>query len=531
MRTSRSFAVAVVYALSAIGFFGSLAQAQTTAGTGPVLGQPCNQLRDVVPVGNDVEVIPFLKQKLGSPVDPTTRDQLLKSGLPCQETINAGGDKTLSALDNRQRGFDFYSWLTFIALNSPADGTPIDKSKSGSKVNWEHGNHFKQLLDVMVENPDRNTPVWGDRKIPNECNAQFERLTPEEKNNIMVVKMIEESFNEPFKTGPLIDQQGNYAIFDILMNKQMFEYIALHKLNSKAVQMSDDTAKLKIDFPAGSNPEKDPSDPTKDKPGDPGAIMVKVSWRVLDMERDRERFHTADALVLMPRHNEHSNPPCLRKTLGLVGFHVGHKTKSRLQWIWTSFEHVENVPEQRDVDNKKINKNARYSFYDAKCDKTTCPVNQTPPRPWDPVDVRGLKFHSAFKSQITRTIPLTDATKNMNARFQDLLKNTVWKNYMLLSTQWPSGFPCAQQVAKVDPGPTPNTDFEKQPDMTCAPAPTFLANSTLETYSQGSVPLASSSCMDCHGNAVSHQRRPANAKPEDKYFNQSDFTFMLEKAR
>ena len=41
----------------------------------------------------------------------------------------------------------------------------------------------------------------------------------------MIVKMIEESFNEPFKTGPLIDQQGHYAIFDILMNRQMFNYI------------------------------------------------------------------------------------------------------------------------------------------------------------------------------------------------------------------------------------------------------------------------------------------------------------------
>ena len=30
----------------------------------------------------------------------------------------------------------------------------------------------------------------------------------------------------------------------------------------------------------------------------------------------------------------------------------------------------------------------------------------------------------------------------------------------------------------------PKTDFLKQPDMTCSPAPTFLANSTLETYSQ-----------------------------------------------
>jgi hypothetical protein len=35
----------------------------------------------------------------------------------------------------------------------------------------------------------------------------------------MVTEMIEESFNEPFKTGPLIDQQGNYPIFDILMNR------------------------------------------------------------------------------------------------------------------------------------------------------------------------------------------------------------------------------------------------------------------------------------------------------------------------
>ena len=43
----------------------------------------------------------------------------------------------------------------------------------------------------------------------------------------MIVKMIEESFNEPFKTGPLIDQQGHYAIFDILMNRQMFNYITL----------------------------------------------------------------------------------------------------------------------------------------------------------------------------------------------------------------------------------------------------------------------------------------------------------------
>ena len=88
------------------------------------------------------------------------------------------------------------------------------------------------------------------------------------------------------------------------------------------------------------------------------------------------------------------------------------------------------------------------------------------------------------------------------------------------------------------------TDFHKQPDMNCAPAPAFLANSTLETYSQGEIPQASSSCMGCHGNATSYIRRPSGVRDEKNptvadetnkrrqmFMNQSDFTFMLEKAR
>ena len=94
---------------------------------------------------------------------------------------------------------------------------------------------------------------------------------------------------------------------------------------------------------------------------------------------------------------------------------------------------------------------------------------------------------------------------------------------MLVSTQWPSDFNCAT-----------SKDPTHEVDQTCAPAPTYLANTTLETYSQqgidGQIPLATSSCMACHGNAVSQQVRPPDMKPED-FFNQSDFTFMLEKAR
>jgi hypothetical protein len=109
---------------------------------------------------------------------------------------------------------------------------------------------------------------------------------------------------------------------------------------------------------------------------------------------------------------------------------------------------------------------------------------------------------------------------------------------MLLSTQWPSDFGCSTRgdsppKDKESPPDKQPTNFNKQPDMNCAATPNFLANSTLETYSQGLVPLASSSCMACHNNAVSHQRAPPNATSNEmgKFFNQSDFTFMLEKAR
>jgi hypothetical protein len=452
---------------------------------------------------------PDTNRAASPPVPTPVTSALLATALPCAENVSGNGLFKDDQLANFQRGFDFYSWLTFLALNAPADGSGIEKSKPDSKAKWEDAINFAPLLDVML--PGAAKPEWNKKTVPAECSAQY---TP----GTMVIEMIEETFNQPFKTGALIDQQGNYALFDILMNKQMFDYVVLHGLYSKAVQMSPEKATLKIDFPAGTN---------AGAPGEVGAVMIKVSWKVLGPADDKAKFHNVDALVLMPRHEGGPAPLCVRQTLGLIGYHIGHKTVGRLQWIWSSFEHVDNVPEQRDVEGGKAT--GRYSFYDPSCDPSKCPVNQTPPRPWDPVPGNGLKFHSAFKSQITRTIPLTDQTKDLNKLFQTALKDTVWKNYMLLSTQWPSEFLCARGATTGEPPPA--TDFEKQPDMTCAPAPTYLANSTLETYSQGSVPLASSSCMSCHGNAVSYQQRPPTAKPGEKFFNQSDFTFMLEKAR
>src|SRR5262245_12699684 len=453
MRTKHSLAVGMIGIFAIVGLLGWTASAQAPPPAPATLA--CDD---------------------DPPPDTTPIDAaLLIKGLPCAEKVNPGSGDTLA---NLQRGFDFYSRLTFLALNAPVDGSRIDQAKPNAPTKWEQPSNFKQLLDVML--PDGRASRWEDKKIiPPECLAQYNKLN----GKVMVIEMIEESWNEPFKTGPLIDQQGNYAIFDILMNKSMFDYIQKHNLQSRVGQQSKENASLKVDFPAGAN--KQPGTPAEANrpPRDPGAVMLKVSWKVLDSAAERQNFHTVDALVLMPRHeNEATKPPCLRKTLGLVGFHVGHKTVGRRQWIWTSFEHVKNVPEQHEVDNKQ--EQGPYNFYKVGCDPTQCPVNETPPTPWDPKYKNGLKFHdSKFRSQITRAVALTDETKKMNAEFKKILGNTVWKNYMLLSTQWPSDFRCAGQKDESSrpPPPAPATDFKKEPDMNCAPAPTFLANSTLET--------------------------------------------------
>jgi hypothetical protein len=498
-----------------------LTQSSPTPSAGPsgALGRPCNTMGDLLDVDQNH---PGPRKR--RPIDDSTKSDILRSGLPCAETVaTIGPDRT--GLQNLQHGFDFFSWRTFIALNSPADrtGLTIEQSRPDTPTQWEDMKNFKQLLDVMLA--PGQTPQWPateeerekekQRLLPPACVSQY-------KTGMMVIKMIEETYNQPFKTGPLIDQSGHYALFDILMNKAMFDYISNNHLFSRDGQREQIRSGLAIDFPSGQNPN-----PAKQIAGDAGAIMVKVSWKILNPEEIQSRkFHTVNALVQMPQPSDPSvKAPCLPETLGLIGFHVVHKTVGRPQWIWTSFEHVDNVPEQQEVDAGALSH--QYSFFDRSCSADKCPPNQTPPWPWEPDPARELKFHGSFNSQITRVTALTDATVEINTAFQKLLKNTVWEHYMLISTQWPSNFACTRLRSS---SPTfPNTDFQKQPDMTCAPAPTFLANSTLETYSQGDVPLASSSCIGCHGNATDYQNAPAN--PNALHFNQSDFTFMLEKAQ
>jgi hypothetical protein len=399
---------------------------------------------------------------------------LLKSGLPCTATLIAPFN-----LDNLQNGFDYYSWLTFLALNSPAAGGVIGKD---APTIWEQ---WKELEEVIL--PDGSQPLpWGQSPPPP---AACRALIPKGAK-IPVLRMVGKTPNvltqttQPFDTGPLIDQNGRFVRYEILMNRPMFEYILQHQLYNQQGQ----AAFGKPMFPPGSV--------VQGTNGTIGGILIKASWKVLLPSEDKSRFHVANVLIYQPAV---PNPPikesCTKGVVGLVGLHIVHKTTSDPQWLWTTFEHVDNDPTKSAVDGGKLA--TAYNFYNPKCAAKDCPVNTQPPRPWDP---NVIPFPKGFKSQIVRLTDLMDDAKKLNSSFQGIVPSTVWQNYMLVSTQWP-----ANAQSKTDPSGNP--------------APAFLANTTLETYVQGTIPMSSSSCMHCHVNAT------------DTQANMSDFTYILQNAQ
>lgn len=397
---------------------------------------------------------------------------LLTSGLPCVVEAVPPFD-----LPNLQHAFDFNSWLTFIALNSPAAGGTIGKD---APTIWES---WKEVEDVFLPN-GATPPAWGAPPVrPHDC--------PKTATSLPIIRMVGKTPNvlsavvQPFNTGPLIDQNGQYVHFAIVMNQPMFEYIDQNTLYNQQGQTAFTGA---IEFPQGSV--------ISGQDGTIGALIIKAAWKVLDPKKDNAaNFHTAKVLIYIPpQENPKIKEACYAATVGLVGIHIVHRTKSDPQWTWASFEHVDNDPTASEVKSGTLQKH--YNFYNVLCQ--SCQVNQQPPRPWNP---NVVPFPGGYKSQIVRDTDLTPETVSLNQQFQGILKGTVWSHYMLISTQWP-------------------TDAQSKTDPNGVPAPTFLANTTMETYVQGTVPQSSSSCMACHGNATEAVSGKA-----------SNFTYVLERAQ
>jgi hypothetical protein len=101
---------------------------------------------------------------------------------------------------------------------------------------------------------------------------------------------------QPFNTGPLIDQNGRYARFEILVNQSMFDTI----LTRSSTTSRRSRASKTVVFDCGNATTKHV-----------GAIMVKAAWKILSpAEKAGGRFHTVEALIYTPQS---TNPPIAEK--------------------------------------------------------------------------------------------------------------------------------------------------------------------------------------------------------------------------
>lgn len=401
----------------------------------------------------------------------TVTPAMAHSGLPCSVAF----DGTLKFdLKNAQEAFDFNSWLSFVALSAPAAGSAPGADAPAVWESWQ------DLSDLMLPGGATPPPFGTSRPPPAICTGAAAGAP--------VLRMISKTpvtptvsvAGQPLNTGPLIDQNGNYARYQILVNKPMYDYIVANRLYSKAGQKNFTGT---IEFPAGKTVEGNT--------GLVGAIVVKAAWKILATGDDPAKFHAVRGYVYTPASAGVAEA-CSIQTLGLVGIHIVHKEANEPQWNWATFEHVGNVPAAPTTDG-------HFNFYNPACG-AACPVNRQPPQPWN---ASAPPASNSFHSQIVRTTTYPDEATHSAARwnpqFQAALKGSVLVNYELVTTQWPT----APQS-----GSDPNG----------APFPLFAANTTMETYVQGNVPQASSSCMACHGNATTTNGKPA------------DFSFVLEKA-
>ena len=386
--------------------------------------------------------------------------------------------------------FDQFSWQSFLAMvwpsNSEPRGQPIDPDDAQTLKSPPEGSapvfsSYKEAFELFGQG-DQTPTVWASYDVPvSPCSNSAYAFG--NKTMVMASKSgtLLDEVNEAFSF-PLIDQQVNYAHSEVRFNEVQYTFIR-------------DNAYYLVQNLAAAQPIVMPIDNL-------GSLMVKVTWRIMTPNDDQSRYYTTQALLLNPDNNE-----CEPARVGLVGMHIVRKIDKFAEWIWSSFEQVDNIERGRGSTAA-----TPISFNNG---------TSSPPTPsgWanrPPLVPPLLPANQRTATQVTRVnpIPATPAgasTLDVNNAYQDLLVGTVWEFYQCIITQWPTEGQQSKFLIKEDGGVYPADCGQPFPVDGCT-------NVAMETYLQTAADAAGTvggangnSCMGCHYGA-----------------GQSDFSWVLQ---
>jgi hypothetical protein len=368
-----------------------------------------------------------------------------------------------------QREFDTLAWQAFLALNWPADssGNP-DASKTLADTSSPRVWQWWRLASTIFL-PDGRTPEpWG---------ATGNALgTPSLYRTKAAWRQHLTSADENLQafSGPLVDQNGKWTRYEVLVNRAEFDYLVDNELYSQDGQaaFSKRLSGNQIDFPVNHGITRH------------GAIEIKLAWKEMGQNDDRNRFYTTRVKVT----TSEKTPEQKVIEVGLVGMHISMRTQSSPEWIWATFEQVDNAPLSTDTQGHS----KRYNFFNPTAGGQ---VNELPPANATLPDGTNVWYESQTTKpvQVERLVvptqgqlnPMDEAiwrsTQEFNGQVQALLKNanSVFQYYELIGTQWPV-HPNAPAFAG-GAGSAPESITHKVPgDM----VPVFLVNTTMETYFQ-----------------------------------------------
>jgi hypothetical protein len=360
--------------------------------------------------------------------------------------------------DNPINFFDDYSWRAFLALVRPAlsgqRGIPDPNQELGSGSGPLVFETFKADWEIFNGNP----PVLGkfnDFVGPNPCGTASVGF-----NDVILGAFSTSKFGIAGNlgeagagtlVGELVAQNGTYVRYSTGFNQTEYDDVINKSRFSRSQQ--------------NNSPPPMPN----------GSLDIKAAWMIMTGVAHPERYYTRTAHVL-----NFITMKCEDLTVGLVGLHIVQKTPTRPQWIWSTFEQVDNVPPPHGVP---------MAFNDA----TATPMPSADPVSTFPPPASSPPFN------VVRVLPIDSRTAATNARYQTALSNTVWKNYQLVMTQWPipAGSFAAAPVDPKQDGTRPNT-FPGVID----PPTTAFANAVMETFEQDAT--SGRTCMECHTRVQLH---------------------------
>lgn len=390
--------------------------------------------------------------------------------------------------------FDDFSWRSFVALVWPGDpnsrGNPLNAGDPQALLGA--GNAYDSVWSSYRDANDLYVGATANRPVPFDGPATPSPLCGGAGASLVLVK--NSKMGDPLSDTqqafslPLVDQGGNYIYYQMLFNRDQYDFVrgsdqdAASWLYRKTALFNAEQ-KAPIGMPQASA-----------KPSVQGAVMIKAAWKQLTPNDDASRYYTRQAQI-----HDAVTGQCRSAKVGLIGLHIAHKLSDFPQWIWSSFEQVDNVPADGSrcpTAKRTLNNGActpavsADGFANAPSGSTPVP-NPTPvqvarvnPIPTTPAKVPGQIWPSGAGS-----------TVDLNAAYQALLKGSVWANYQLVITQWP--FNAVPQNQFKPP--------EKQgvyPGDAGGAFPLYGAvNTSMETYFQtqrAARGAGGNSCMQCH---------------------------------